>query len=109
MTTTATTSATYTAYAAAKLVNLELAKLGLPNIPAQMIYNYVGKGYIKSTVNGEGKKVVSEADLATWFVGYVEKKASKAQKLVTAIAAATPAEEPEVEDNTIPLFDVDAK
>ena len=108
MTSTDTTPRTFTAYAAAKLVNAELEQLGLPVIPAQMVYNYVSKGYIKSTVNTEGKKVVSEADLATWFVGYVQKKADKAAKLTKAIAA-TVTEEPEVEDNTIPLFDIDAK
>lgn len=107
MTSTDTATRTYTAYAAAKLVNAELAALALPAIPAQMIYNYTKSGRIPTVQVGD-KRHVDEVELAKWFAGYVQRKADKAAKLTGAIAAVT-ADEPEVEDNTIPLFEIDAK
>jgi hypothetical protein len=70
---------TLTPYGCAKVVNKELEELGLPTLPPQMMYTYVNKGYIDSFIK-DGKKRVSELDLAKWFQGYVAKK--------TAIAAA---------------------
>lgn len=67
------TTATLTPYACAKIVNAELEKLGInKQLPPQMLYTYVSKGYIKST-----EKKVALEDLQEWFVGYVTKLAGK--------------------------------
>lgn len=72
-----------TAYACAKTVNAELTEMGLDTLPPQMFYTYVKKGYIPSFVAADGKRKVSELDLAKWFQTYVTKKqalaAAKAQ------------------------------
>lgn len=62
-----------TPYGAAKIVNAVLETYGLKSIPPQMIYNYVGKGYIASTLV-DGKKKVSMADLQAWTIKYLAKK-----------------------------------
>jgi hypothetical protein len=64
---------TMTPYAAAKLVNQQLQDMGLEKtLPPQMLYTYVSKGYIKSNVV-DGKKRVTNQQLADWFAGYVTK------------------------------------
>lgn len=63
-----------TGYAAAKIVNAALAhyevidqKTGeTKEIPPQMIYTYVSKGYIPST-----DKKIKEGDLQEWLKGYL--------------------------------------
>jgi len=62
-----------TPYAAAKIVNEILTEVGIKNIPPQMVYNYVGKGYIASTEIA-GKKKVSIEDLQVWIEKYLAKK-----------------------------------
>jgi hypothetical protein len=60
-------------YAAAKVVNAQLAELGIEKVlPPQMFYTYVKKNYIKSVLV-DGKKKVTHTALAEWFVGYVNK------------------------------------
>lgn len=54
-------------YAATKIVNSWIADLGVDKkLPPQMLYTYVKKNYIPS-VEVDGKKLVTEADLKTWF------------------------------------------
>jgi hypothetical protein len=74
------TTNTMTPYAAATLINAQLKEMGFEKkLPPQMLYTYVGKGYIKS-VEVDGKKRVTNEALATWFVGYVNKlNGNKAQ------------------------------
>lgn len=56
-------------YAAAKLVNAILDEYELKNIPPQMMYNYVAKGYIPST-----DKKINVEDLHEWTIKYLSKK-----------------------------------
>ena len=66
-------STNYSGYAAAKVVNERLTSEGLKNIPPQMIYNYVSKGYIPARkING--KKVIASEDLAAWLETYIARK-----------------------------------
>lgn len=66
-----------TPYKASKIVNATLTKEGIKKeIPPQMIYNYVGKGYIKSELV-DGKKRVTEEGLNEWLLGYVNKLLGK--------------------------------
>lgn len=87
---------TLTPYACAKVVNAELEELGLPTIPPQMMYTYVNKGYIASFLR-DGKKRVSELDLAKWFQGYVAKKQALAGVKATLTQDTT--EEPDEDTN----------
>lgn len=64
-----------TGYKMSKFVNDELKKVGIKEIPPQMIYNYISKGYIKSEVV-EGKRVVSEEVVVEWCEKYIGKKLS---------------------------------
>lgn len=59
----------HTPYAAHKIVNSILDRHELKNIPPQMMYNYVKKGYIKSE-NG----LISDENLQEWVVKYMTKK-----------------------------------
>jgi hypothetical protein len=68
-----------TSYKAAKLVNIELKKFEIKEIPPQMIYNYVGKGYIKS-VDRNGQKLVTEVAIRNWVTHYINKKLSKLEE-----------------------------
>lgn len=79
MTTSTPTSALLTPYKAAKEVNAQLLEMNIDKvIPAQMIYTYVKKGYITSTLVGE-KRMIAPEDLAAWFVIYVERAKLNAQ------------------------------
>jgi len=70
-------SNTMTPYKAAREVNTQLAELGIEKeLPPQMLYTYVTKGYIKS-VEVDGKKRVTAEALAEWFVSYVTKLQGK--------------------------------
>lgn len=89
-TTEAPTFRTLTPYACAKVCNNELTQMGFPQLPAQMFYTYVKKGYIKGTQDEAGKWSVNEVDLAAWFNGYLTKKRAIAQA-TAAIAAETTA------------------
>jgi hypothetical protein len=65
-----------TGYKVAQKVNEILQGAGLKQIPAQMVYHYINKGYIRSTeVNGQ--KLVSFEDAATWCEAYITKKLTK--------------------------------
>ena len=63
------TNETVSPYGAAKLVNTILVEVGLKEIPPQMMYNYVKKGYIPSV----DKKIKVE-DLHEWTTKYLAKK-----------------------------------
>lgn len=75
---TNTTSTLVSPYAAAKLVNEILSEHDLKNIPPQMMYNYVAKGYIPST----DKKIKVE-DLHEWMVSYLTKKGINVEETET--------------------------
>lgn len=76
MTNTQTT--TVSPYAAAKLVNEILSGYGLKNIPPQMMYNYVAKGYIPST-----DKKINVEDLHEWTIKYLTKKGINVEETET--------------------------
>jgi predicted site-specific integrase-resolvase len=62
-----------TGYKATKLINEVLAGHGLKAIPPQMTYQYISKGYIKSTdVNGRAE--VSEEQVNEWLDKYLARK-----------------------------------
>lgn len=74
----------YTPYACAKVVNRQLEELGRPaGLPPQMFYNYIRQSML-ATVDVDGKKLVRESVLATWLVGYLERKDKAAAKKMTA-------------------------
>ena len=59
---------TMSPYKAANLVNGWIAEAGIEKkLPPQMIYTYVKKGYIASVETEDGKKVVTEEAVRTWF------------------------------------------
>jgi len=87
MTTTEQSFRSLSPYACAKVINPELEALGLPTLPPQMFYQYVSKGYIKSFIAADGKRKVSELELAKWFEGYLTKKAALAKQKAEKIAA----------------------
>jgi hypothetical protein len=73
-------AATLTPYACAKIVNDELKKDGFDKkLPPQMIYTYVRKAYIPSTMV-DGKRKVDLVDLQKWYKGYVEKQKAKTEE-----------------------------
>jgi hypothetical protein len=77
----------YTPYACAKVVNGQLEELGRPaGLPPQMFYNYIRQGML-ATVVVDGKKLVRESVLATWLVGYLERKDKAAAKKMTSAAS----------------------
>lgn len=77
----------YTIYACADVVNAQLEELGRPaGLPHQMFYNYVRQGML-ATIDVDGKKYVRESVLATWFLGYIERKDKAAAKKMTAAAS----------------------
>lgn len=83
----------YTAYACAKVVNAQLAEMGLDIVlPGQMFYNYVKQDMLATVdvkgTNGKTQKLVKESTLAEWLVKYLERKAKAAAKKATKIAQA---------------------
>jgi len=76
---------TYSPYQATKVVNGWIADLGVEKeLPPQMLYTYVGKGYIKSFVGEDGKKKVTNEDLKNWFDNkYAPKNLFKKDETVT--------------------------
>jgi hypothetical protein len=74
-----------TPYAAAKLVNTQLAEAGLKAIPPQMMYNYTtarvraGKAPF---IKWDEKKGVDTEDLQRWTTEYVAKRLAKATPVV---------------------------
>lgn len=76
---------TLTPYGCAKVVNEQLEELGLPTLPPQMFYNYVKQGYLESFVAADGKRKVSELDLAKWFEAYLERKSATAARKAKAV------------------------
>lgn len=60
-----------TGYQAAKLVNAALEAAGVEKtIPAQMMYNYLKKGYILKNEDG----TVNEESLTEWLAKYLTKQ-----------------------------------
>jgi hypothetical protein len=76
---TTTTVTHLTAYAVAKAANKALVERGLKEIPPQMVYTYVRKGYIPSTIV-DNQSVVSIQDAQDWISKYVAQKLEKAAK-----------------------------
>lgn len=75
-----------TPYACAKVVNAELKEQGYDiTLPPQMFYNYIRQGLL-TTVEVDGKKLVSEVVLAAWLVKYLDRKAAQAAKKAQAAA-----------------------
>jgi len=69
----------FTAYKATKVVNKKLDDYNIKNIPPQMIYNYVGKGYIQHEVVNN-QKVIHEDVLNIWIDKYINKKLEAIQE-----------------------------
>lgn len=67
-----------TGYKVAKAANEALKEAGFEEIPPQMVYNYMRKGYI-ATVEQDGKKFVEEKVANAWIAGLVEKRTNKAE------------------------------
>lgn len=66
-----------TTYKALKMVNVWLEKEGVNKVlPDPMIFNYVKKGFIPSSVTKEGKRI-NEDDLKAWFTKYFKKNFNK--------------------------------
>jgi hypothetical protein len=74
----------FTGFQAAKFVNAKLGSLGLKEIPAQMIYNYKSKGYIKS-VDRDGQNLITKMALESWLTKYVNKKMLASQEVVSEL------------------------
>ena len=65
-----------TGYKLAKLVNARLRGEGLKEIPPQMVYQYISKGYIPSAeVNGQN--LVDETVAEEWIDAYVERRIAR--------------------------------
>lgn len=60
-----------TPYQLIKVTNSLLGR----ELPTQMAYNYVRKGFIPTLTNEVGKKVIEVAVAIEWIVGYVERNA----------------------------------
>lgn len=63
----------YTAYGLAKLANEILSAFEIKNIPPQMCYNYVRKGFITSVVEN-GQQLVLKVDAVNWLQKYISNK-----------------------------------
>jgi hypothetical protein len=71
-----------TAYQVARLVNIELAKVGEYPIPSQMCYTYVRKGFIPSHVSATGQRVVRLRDARAFAARFVaNRQANRADAL----------------------------
>jgi hemolysin activation/secretion protein len=66
-----------TGYKMTKFVNEQLLTNGLKEIPAQMIYQYIAKGYIASYASN-GQKLVDQDVMIEWTAKYVQKRIEKA-------------------------------
>lgn len=65
----------HTGYGAARYINAKLKELGVEKeLPPQMFYTYFKKGYIKTTINNEGRQVATTKELDEWFKKYNEKR-----------------------------------
>ncbi len=65
-----------TGYQATKFVNEYLTVRGLKEIPPQMVYNYMKKGYIESVIVN-GQKMIDIETLGVWVEKYVARKLLK--------------------------------
>jgi hypothetical protein len=66
-----------TGYKVAKRVNAALKLAGLKEIPPQMVYQYIAKGYIES-YDENGQNLVEMAAADAWIAKYVAKRHEKA-------------------------------
>lgn len=62
-------------YELCKLINVMLDDRGIKNIPPQMIYNYMSKGYIKTVVH-DNRNMIELAEAEKFAEKYVAKKMS---------------------------------
>lgn len=67
----------FSGYKMSKVVNVRLVENSLKEIPPQMIYQYISKGYIKS-VTENGKRFVTEEVMNEWCDKYITKRLEKA-------------------------------
>ena len=79
----------FTPYAAAGVVNAELADKGYDiTIRPQMFYNYIRQGMLATVsvegTNGKVQKMVREDVLAEWLSGYLARAATRAAKKMQA-------------------------
>ena len=75
-----------TGYKVAKRVNAELRTRGLKEIPPQMVYQYIAKGYIPSHVVN-GQSLVTEPEADAWIQGYVNRRVEREAERAAAIAS----------------------
>jgi hypothetical protein len=69
----------FTPYQAAKVVNETLTRAGIDKqVPPQMLYTYVRKDKIASTIADDGRIMVDPESLLQWTTAYVNKLTSKA-------------------------------
>lgn len=81
-------SNTYSGYGATKVINERLKAENLPEIPPQMVYQYISKGMIKASgQKGDRGRKVTEATLTEWLERYVAKKKANVTSNETAIEA----------------------
>jgi hypothetical protein len=82
-----TTTTTLTGYAAAKLVNAELEKVGITKpIPPQMMYNYTSQRLAAGKepfIKYDPKKGIDPVDLDRWTKEYVAGRVAKLVKGTT--------------------------
>jgi hypothetical protein len=75
-----TTELTLTGYQLSQVLNVKLEEVGIKEIPSQMIYNYIRKGYI-TTVTVEGKKRVTLTESKRFIATYLESKRNTSNSL----------------------------
>lgn len=72
-----TSTNTWTGYKAAKyVVNPALVEAGIKEVPPQMMYNYIKKGFF-DTVEVNGQNLIKEESLLEWLNKYITKKQDK--------------------------------
>lgn len=72
-----------TGYQMHKVVNAHLRENGFKDIPPQMIYNYISKGYIVS-FEENGKRVVSQEVCDEWCAKHIAKKLAATEVVVAS-------------------------
>ena len=87
---------TLSPYKATAVVNELLAEAGLTDkkddskprqLPAQMLYQYCNKGYIKASKNEAGKWEIKVTDLTEWVAAYITKQNALAEKKAAKLQA----------------------
>lgn len=75
-----------TAYKATKhIINPALKAAGLKELPPQMLYSYMQKGYIESAIV-EGQKLLEVNDVNRWLDAYISRKLEAKQAEAQEVA-----------------------